>query len=59
MTDDGAVLDRIGERLGRIRQVKLLTPRMVAALSPVDERSLRAGLLGANEAGLFRPEADG
>ena len=59
MTSDGAVLDRIGERLGRIRQVKLLTPRMVAALSPVDERSLRAGLLEANQAGLYRPEGGG
>jgi hypothetical protein len=28
---------------------------MIAGLSRVDERSYRAGLLGANEAGLYRP----
>ncbi len=48
-------LDDIGVRLGQLRTVKLLTPRMAAALSPVDERSLQAGLLGVNEAGLYKP----
>lgn len=54
LTDDAA-MDKIGVRLGEIRQVKLLTPRMVARLAPVDERSLKAGLLGVNEAGLYKP----
>lgn len=48
-------LDDIGVRLGEIRAVKLLTPRQVARLQPVDARSLEAGLLGANEAGLYKP----
>ena len=48
-------LDDIGIRLGQIRTVKLLTPRMVAALSRVDERSYQAGMLGVNEAGLYKP----
>lgn len=52
---DDATMDKIGVRLGEIRQVKLLTPRMVARLAPVDERSLTAGLLGVNEAGLYKP----
>lgn len=48
-------LDDIGVRLGEIRTIRLLTPRQVAALQPVDARSLQAGLLGANEAGLYKP----
>ncbi len=54
MTSD-ARLDDIGVRLGRIRQVKLLTPRMVAALTPVDARSYQSGMLGTDEAGLYKP----
>lgn len=56
MTND-ETLERIGERLDEIRQVRLLTPRMIARLSLVDERSYRAGLLGANKAGLYKPPA--
>jgi len=48
-------LERIGERLDEIRKVPLLTRRMIAGLSLVDERSYKAGLLGANKAGLYRP----
>ncbi len=48
-------LDRIGERLDEIRKVRVLTPRMVARLSPMDKRTYRAGLLGVNRAGLYRP----
>jgi hypothetical protein len=48
-------LERIGERLDEIRKVPLLTRRMIAGLSLVDERSSQAGLLGANESGLYRP----
>ena len=50
-------LERIGERLDEIRQVRLLTRSMIARLSLVDERSYRAGLLGANKAGLYKPPA--
>jgi hypothetical protein len=48
-------LGRIGERLDEIRSISLLTRRMIAGLSLVDERSYRAGLLGTNEAGLYKP----
>jgi hypothetical protein len=49
-------LEEIADRLDRLRRVDLLTPAQVAALEPVDERTFRAGLQGANEAGLYRPE---
>ncbi|MBI1800427.1 MAG: hypothetical protein HYR71_02215 [Chloroflexi bacterium] len=54
MTCDDA-LDAIAERLDSLQRIPLLTPSMVAALSRVDGRSYRAGLLGVNEAGLYRP----
>ncbi len=54
MTSDER-LDDIGVRLGTIRAIKLLTPRMVAALNPVDARSYQAGMVGVNEAGLYKP----
>jgi len=56
MTND-ETLERIGERLDEIRKVRLLTRRMIANLSLVDERSYRAGMLGANKAGLYKPPA--
>ena len=49
-------LERIAERIDRIPRVSLLTDDMAALLSPVDDRSYRAGLLGADDAGLFKPE---
>ncbi len=53
MTSD-APLERIGARLDEIRKVRLLTRRMIANLSLVDERSYQAGLLGANKEGLYK-----
>lgn len=49
-------LHKIADRLDEIRIVRLISRKMVKNLSPVDERSLRAGLMGANPAGLYRPE---
>jgi hypothetical protein len=51
--DDG--LDAIAERLSTIRHYPMLTPALERALTPVDDRSYRAGLLGVNAAGLYRP----
>ncbi|MDZ7261402.1 MAG: hypothetical protein ONB05_04780 [candidate division KSB1 bacterium] len=48
-------LERIARRLDELRHIPLLTPQMIAGLSLVDERSYQAGLLGVNEAGLYRP----
>jgi hypothetical protein len=49
-------LERIAERTERVRRIELITPAMHERLTPVDERSYRAGLLGADAAGLFKPE---
>jgi hypothetical protein len=52
-------LERIAERLDLIRRVSLFPSRMVAILSPVDDRSFEAGLVGSREEGLFKPEGRG
>jgi len=56
MTSDES-LERIGARLDEIRKVRLLTRRMIANLSLVDERLYQAGLLGANREGLYKARA--
>ncbi len=53
MTSDDN-LEAIALRLDEIRKVPVLTRRMVANLSPVDQRSYQAGMLGVNEAGLYK-----
>jgi hypothetical protein len=47
-------LETLADDMDRYRILPLITDEMAAALSPVDERSLEAGLMGANQAGLFR-----
>jgi hypothetical protein len=54
MTSDES-LERIGSRLDEIRKIPLVTRRMIAHLSLVDERSYQAGLLGADKASLYEP----
>jgi len=51
-----ASLEAIALRLDRVRKVRLISTAQARALSLLDERSYRAGLLGANDAGLYRPE---
>ena len=58
MTSDDH-LEAIATRLGEIRTVPVITPRMIADLSRVDDRSYRAGMLGVNEAGLYKPPQKG
>lgn len=48
-------LDAVGERLDEIRRFEILTQSMARHLSFADKRSVQAGLLGANRAGLFKP----
>lgn len=55
MTQDEP-LELIAQKLDRIPQSRLLTKNMAGQLSPVDERSYRAGMLGVNEAGLYQPQ---
>ena len=54
MTSDEP-LERIGKQLDKIRKIRVLTRRMVAGLSPVDDRTYQAGLLGAIKRGLYSP----
>ena len=54
MTQDEP-LELIARRLDHIGRVSLLSEDMIKNLSPVDARSYRSGLLGANKAGLYRP----
>jgi hypothetical protein len=55
MTSDEP-LERIGKRLDEIRKVRILTRSMITNLSLIDERSYKAGLLGADQKGLYRPQ---
>lgn len=48
-------LDRIALKLDRMRKISILRNTMICNLSPVDDRSYRAGLFGARKAGLFKP----
>jgi hypothetical protein len=52
-------LDLIAQKLDQIPQAQLITKQMAGRLSPVDERSYRAGMLGVNEAGLYQPQRKG
>lgn len=48
-------MELIANRLDEIRSYSLLTLPMIRRLWPVDQRSSKAGLIGANAAGLSRP----
>jgi hypothetical protein len=52
-----APLDRIVQALDRARHTPLAGRAALARLIPIDDRSYAAGLLGANEAGLYRPRS--
>lgn len=54
MTDDEP-LEIIAQATDRLRRYALITPAMARRLLPVDRRSLQAGMLGTNPAGLYRP----
>jgi hypothetical protein len=53
-TTKDEAMDRIAERLGRIRKHTLLSPAMVENLSPMDRRAFEAGMLGVNPSGLYK-----
>jgi len=48
-------LEHISRKLDRIRKISVLTQSMISVLSLVDVRSYQAGLMGANDVGLYRP----
>ncbi|HEY5270946.1 MAG TPA: hypothetical protein VII97_11455, partial [Anaerolineales bacterium] len=47
-------LETLSTDMDRYRVHPVISGEMAAGLAPVDARSLRAGLMGANEAGLFK-----
>jgi hypothetical protein len=47
-------LETLSTDMDRYRVHPIISAEMAAVLAPVDERSLRAGLMGADEAGLFK-----
>lgn len=54
MSED-AGLERIAEHLDAVKHAQILTPAMIARLSPVDKKLYDAGLLGADADGLYKP----
>jgi hypothetical protein len=54
-TTRDAPLERIAQRTDEIPRYPLLSAPMIARLSAVDARSLQAGLMGSDPAGLFTP----
>ncbi len=51
-------LDRISNRLDEMKKQILIPPGLSRKLNPVDLRSYKAGLLGAEERGLFQPNGE-
>ena len=54
MTAD-ETMELIAQRTEKIRRVMLIDAQMEKRLSPVDERSYQAGLLGSDPRGLYNP----
>ncbi len=54
-SDAGA--NAVEQHFSRMRKIPVLSAAMVAVLSPTDSLSFQAGMLGANEAGLYRPRS--
>lgn len=50
-----AAADVIEQEFHTLRSFPLLKDEMIAGLSPVDSRTYEAGLLGADESGIFTP----
>ncbi len=48
-------VERVVERLYRLKSIPVLTAEEAAALNAVDERSFKAGTLGTNPDGVYRP----
>ncbi len=55
MTDDSSI-EPVIDKLEKSRHYPIMPEGIVKILSPVDKRSYDAGLLGVNEAGLYRPD---
>jgi len=51
-------LEYIGEKLNATKHIPVLTPAMIRSLNPADRDLVKAGLLGAKKAGLFKPRKE-
>lgn len=51
-----AGVDQIEKRMQALRPIALFSAEQIAGLTPVDERFYQAGMLGVNEAGLYKLE---
>ena len=51
-----AALETIAARLDALQKIPLLTKPMIAKLTPLDERSYKAGMLGTDMDGVYVPE---
>jgi hypothetical protein len=56
--DSDAGVDAIEQKLLSMHRIPLINPQMAARLSPVDQRSFQAGMLGVNQAGLYQPKSE-
>ena len=50
-----AAMEEIATHLDELRRVALVTPQMVAGLTPMDKRTFQAGMIGLNMAGVYKP----
>jgi hypothetical protein len=48
-------LEYIGDKLESIRHIPVVNDAMIRNLKKASDSMLQAGLLGSNEAGLFKP----
>lgn len=48
-------LEYIGDKIESLHHFDIVTPEMIAKLKNVSETILKAGLMGSNEAGLYKP----
>ena len=55
ISDSG--MEVIAQRLDSARHFALMTRAMVRSLSPIDSRTFKAGLMGARDAGLYKPKS--
>jgi hypothetical protein len=49
-------LEFIGDKLEKMHHFDVVTKKMIRSLKPASETILKAGLIGSNEAGLYKPE---
>jgi hypothetical protein len=49
-------LEYLGDKIESLHHFPVVTDKMIKKLNYASESMIRAGLLGSNEAGLFKPE---